>query len=284
MSRFPNWTEEDDSVLSEKYGLVSDQALAKRLGRTVLAIRARASKLHLIRTQNFLTGSDVADIFGIDVGTISKVWITKGLLKARKARVGSGRSQPWHIEEADLIDFIKNHQDRYDPARVNPELYPYWANQVKKYVPKNYIKKHGQTYSAREDAFIINNRSTMTLKEIAERLHRTKESVHWRVVFLRSKGRLLPYQKNWTVRKKNGTVHSVRWTEVEDQYLKNNWGRPLTADEMAPHHARWGFHFTAQDASRHLGRSIKACWPRASRLGLINQNWNKTQNKEKLAS
>jgi hypothetical protein len=276
------WTEEDIALLSEKYGLISDRALAKKLGRTVGAMRARASLLHIVRTQNFLTASDVADIFGIDSNTLSKVWIPRGLLKAKKANVGSGRSQPWHIEEKDLVEFIKNHQDRYDPARVNPELYPYWANQVKRFVPKNYVKKHGQLYSATEDAFILNNRGKLTQQEMAERLHRTKESVHYRIVFLRSKGRLLPYQKNWKSRYKNGSVLAVRWTQAEDTFLRENWGRPLTAEELAQHNKRWGFRFTAQDASKHLKRSTQACWSRAHRLGLVNENWNK--NKDLIAS
>lgn len=99
------------------------------------------------------------------------------MLKARKSHVGRGRNQRWRIEEKDIENFIKNHQNRYDPARINPELYPYWANLVKKYVPKNYTITNGRVFSPQEDAFILNYRAKLTHKEIAERLHRTSASV-----------------------------------------------------------------------------------------------------------
>lgn len=73
-----------------------------------------------------------------------------------------------------------------------------------------------------------------------------------------------------------------RWSEAEVQYLRENWGRPLTIEELNGHNKRWGTHFTAQDAAKHLGRTLQATWSRANRLGLINKNWVK--NKEPIAS
>lgn len=285
MGAYSRWTQEQTDLLLENYGILKDEILAKKLDRSASAIRARANHLHLIRSQNFLTASDVARIFGIDEGTLSVIWIPKGLLKAKKSTVGGGRNRRWRIEERDLEAFIKNHQDRYDPAKVNPELYPYWANLVKKYVPKNYTIKHGRTYSSWEDAFILNNRQKMTEKEIAQKLHRTKGSIHARAVLLRKQGRLLPYKKTWQLRFSNNTLLASRWKPDEDLFLRENWGRPLTPEEleqMSVNSLRWGTHFTAKDASKHLGRTFQSCWARASRLGLLNENWIK--NKEQLAS
>jgi hypothetical protein len=262
------WTQAELDLLYEKYGLIKDEALAAQIGRAVSAMRAKASALHLVRTQNFLTASDVADIFGISVSIVTKYWVANNFLKARKSKaVGGSKNRPWHLEEKDLVKFIKTRTDLYDPQRIDRALHPYWRNLVDKIFPKDFIPKNDRAWTPRDDAFLLNNRQKMTQKEIALKLRRTHEAVHARETLLRRKGRLLPYKSNWKNRGREN-VTSRRWTPQEDQYLRDNWGK-----HRPPGASGRGTHITGREIGEHLGRTLSSCWTRASRLGLLKYNW-----------
>jgi hypothetical protein len=276
MGQQRNWTEAELEILHAKYGLVTNEALAKKLNRSEDAIKQKAYHVGLVRTQQFITGWETAAIFNLSPGIIT-TWIKKGALKAKKSIVHAGRSTVWQIDHDDLVSFVKTRYDLFDPYRIDRALYPYWRNLVDKELPQNFIPSNGRHWSEFEDAYLLNNRSKYTIPELATRLKRTKEAVHGRLVLLRKKGRMMPYKELWQTRKANGTATAPRkWTTEEDSYLNEHWGqlRSDTGEKTA-----WGQRYTAKEIGAHLGRTESGTWARASRLGLVNEGWSRQEEK-----
>lgn len=272
MGQQMNWTTPELEILHAKYGLVTNEALAKKLNRSEDAIKQKAYHVGLVRTQQFITGWEAAAIFNLSPGIVS-TWINKGALKGKKSTVKTGRWVVWQIDHDDLVSFVKTRYDLFDPYKIDRALYPYWRNLVDKALPKDFIPANGRHWSEFEDAYLLNNRSKLTMPELSTRLKRTREAVHGRLVLLRKKGRMMPYKELWQIRKANGTASAPRkWTTEEDNYLKDHWGqlRDTTDDTAA-----WGLRHTAKEIAAHLGRTQTGTWTRASRLGLVNENWNK---------
>lgn len=274
MGQQRNWTEPELEILHARYGLVTNEALAKKLNRSSDAIKQKAYHIGLVRTQQFITGWEAAAILNIYPAVVT-TWIKRGALKAKKSVVKVGRHTVWQINHEDLVKFVQTRYDLFDPYKVDRALYPYWRNLVDKVLPKGFTPANGRHWSEFEDAYLLNNRSKYTIPELATRLKRTKEAVHGRLVLLRRKGRLMPYKKLWQTRKAHGTATAPRlWTVDETEYLKQHWGQLRNS---ADNKQAWGNHFTAREIAAHLNRTVEGCWSKASRLGLVNENWNKEE-------
>ena len=196
------WTPVEDEYLQEQFGLIHNEVIARRLGRSVIGIRERASKLGLVSTQHFLTASDVADIFGMDIHTV-QLWIKRGHLKARKNVSGRGLYKYWQIKHRDVEHFIKEHIELYDIGRIDRFTHSYYRNLAAKYTPKNHVPSIARAWTVHEDAFLLNHRTKLSQAELGKRLHRTKEAVHARLTWLRAQGRMVPYSAAWHTRLKN---------------------------------------------------------------------------------
>lgn len=274
MGHARNWTQPEIDLLFEQYGLIANEALSKKLNRSVFAIKEKAYRLGLVRTQQFMTGMAVAEIFGIVPNTVT-AWIKQGALKAKKSTIGTGRHLVWRIDHDNLVRFITTRYDLFDPYKVDRQLFPYWRGLIDKALPKDFTPANGRHWTEFEDAFLLNNRQKYTIPELAIKLKRTKEAVHGRIVLLRKQGRMVPYKELWQIRKSNGTARAPqKWTAQEDLYLKEHWGQLRKVEE---NERAWGDRYTAKEIGEHLGRTVTSCWSRASRLGLVNGNWHKNE-------
>lgn len=83
-NRPEHWTRAEIDQLEQQFGLVGDEVLARRFGRTVVGIRLKAKRLRLHKRAAAFTGRDVAAIFGIDSDTIGKVWVRRGWIASRR--------------------------------------------------------------------------------------------------------------------------------------------------------------------------------------------------------
>lgn len=108
--------------LESRFGLVSDAALSKKLGRSVVGIRLKAKRLGLRKRAQAFTGRDVAAIFGIDCSTVGKVWVRRGLI----ASVRPFRQGPYPIHmiaPAAVERFIAEHPEWIDVAKMPDSPY-----------------------------------------------------------------------------------------------------------------------------------------------------------------
>lgn len=118
-NRPEHWTAAEVEYLESRFGQYSDEAIAARLSRTVVGIRLKAKRLGLHKRQAALTARAVAQIFGIDDGTVSKQWIPRGLLKSRRPFY-QGPNRIHLIQHERVERFIRHHPEWIDVDKMPP--------------------------------------------------------------------------------------------------------------------------------------------------------------------
>lgn len=103
------WTPEELNVLGDNYGLMSDKALARRLGRTKngMVIAAKRKLAGLCRKQNFYTAHEVAQLLGCRCQKTVILWHSKGWLNGKQGPVGCGLNLMWQFTEQQVVAFLR---------------------------------------------------------------------------------------------------------------------------------------------------------------------------------
>lgn len=250
------WTRAEVDYLLDHWGVLSDEWLRRKLGRSQEAMRVRAARMGLGRHDAALTCNQAGRIMGVDMKTV-KAWGDRGLLNMRKSpAVMSGRHHCWQISDRDLERFVTEHPEAYDIRRIDRVGYPRLYSLAQKAQKPNGVPRLLRYWTEQEDAFVLNNHATMSEAEIARRLRRTKDAVHARKGLLRDRGHLMPYCKGpWRHRRDTADAIAKRryemWSPEQLEYLKENWGRVSLKEIVAV-----------------VGHGKNACQQRASRLGL----------------
>ena len=174
-----HWTNDMEEFLEDKWGIWSVKRLAKHFNTTECAITNKAERLKLGGAYSqYLSTTDIANMFGIARRTVLNYWILKYGLKASSNPLKTQKI--YRVKHEDLIKFLKDNPDKY--TTNNLELYALgeeydWLIEKRKYDKENYVKT-GE-WSMQE----INNMNKwyeeegIGLKEIAKRLNRTYLSV-----------------------------------------------------------------------------------------------------------
>lgn len=130
-NRSEHWSPDEVETLDRLYGSMPDGKLALRMGRSVTGIRLKAKRLGLHkRSHQGFTARAVAEIFGVDSSTVAKVWIRRGLMRARVIehvageRYRSGRRPTyWIVAVAEVDRFIAEHPELVDVDKMPPSPY-----------------------------------------------------------------------------------------------------------------------------------------------------------------
>ncbi len=102
------WTPAELERLSNKYGLVSDKALARLLQRSPNAIKVAATrKLHQSRSMNFYTARNVAQELGIKDSKTIIYWLRRGWIVGRHCLVGAGLNFRWMFHEEHIVACLR---------------------------------------------------------------------------------------------------------------------------------------------------------------------------------
>lgn len=118
------WTAKEDSKLTEFWGTISIESLAKKMNRSVSALKTRAFTLKLgamiDNATEVLKLSEVCDILQVDRSKVIRTWVPLGL-NLKKRRVS--KKQTYRVVVLDdLIEFLKSHQDLWDSRLVEPYM------------------------------------------------------------------------------------------------------------------------------------------------------------------
>jgi len=121
------WTKKDLDYLSEHYGILPDDVLAQRLGRTKDAIKVAVTRKfkELRRTGTFYTARMLTFILGRKDSRTVALWIKYGWLKATKGPPGAGRTKMWNITEDDIVALLKRRPWVADMSRVEEHYFRY---------------------------------------------------------------------------------------------------------------------------------------------------------------
>lgn len=118
------WTEAENTLLDEQFGIVETRTLARRLDRTPTAVHIQAGKRGLTGDVD-LSITACMEILGL--GRDSRrlyTWIDSGKLP-RRSKHGGRRKL---VTEEDLIAFIQAHEHLLDRDKVQPPYRQYVAN------------------------------------------------------------------------------------------------------------------------------------------------------------
>lgn len=111
------WTADEIHYISDHYGLLLDETIARNLDRSVRAVvRTAEQGLHIRRRDNFYSASELSRTLGLSDGQGRKVvgWVERGWLKARKGPTAGGRkrkggslSRMWTFREASILRCLR---------------------------------------------------------------------------------------------------------------------------------------------------------------------------------
>jgi hypothetical protein len=103
------WTPKDLDYLSDHYGILPDDVLAQRLGRSTNAIKTIVTRKlkGLRRTGIFYTARMLSIVLGRRDSRAVALWINHGWLKATKGPPSAGRTKMWNITEDDIVDLLQ---------------------------------------------------------------------------------------------------------------------------------------------------------------------------------
>jgi len=112
-NKSPDWTDLELEFLSEHIHEYSVVTIAKRLHRSVNAVKIKATRLKMgLRFRDgWYTKTEVAEIFGVDHHKVQK-WIDTGALLAKwytDRKPQQNGTAMWHISARALRDFIVNY-------------------------------------------------------------------------------------------------------------------------------------------------------------------------------
>jgi len=180
------WTKEEIEYLSANWGLKSVPFIARHLNRTETAIILKAKRMRLgaaSTSGEYLTANQVSKLLGVDIHTVMDRWILKHGLKAKK-RVIRTRRMMTMIKFTELVNWLKNNQDKWDSRRL--ELFALgkefdWLKEKRRNDLSLPVKKFHK-WTKEDDMIAIHLfRAGFTYRQIAERLGRSEDAVERRL-------------------------------------------------------------------------------------------------------
>jgi len=167
-NRAEHWTAREVAYLEERFGTLSDKAIAAHVGRSVLGLRLKARRLGLRKRDAGLTASEVARLLGIPCAKDVATWERRGLIRGRRAYpVGLNRVRLY--QELAVTAFLAKHGQYVDADRVPADS------------PFAEVARANRWLSLAE-VHRLTGRSTVAEHEIAGgRVRAARRGTHWYV-------------------------------------------------------------------------------------------------------
>lgn len=122
-NRPEHWKAAEVDYLEQWYGRRTDESIARHLGRTVVGVRLKARRLGIRKRGQGMSGRDVAAIFGVDDGTVGKVWVRRGLMAAGYGAFRQGPHRMLLIDGLAVERFIRDHPEWVDVDKMPDSPY-----------------------------------------------------------------------------------------------------------------------------------------------------------------
>lgn len=231
------WTPEEEELLTELWGSVSIEFIAKKLKRTVFSLKVKAVRMKLgpmIENNDLITISDMVDLLGISRDRITNTWVKLGL-KLKKKRL-TKKITYYVINWEDLLEFLENNQNEWDSRNIEEYMLgpeEEWLQEKRKRDRKeNPLWYRRWTVEEIQMAEALFN-CEKSYEEIASRLNRSENSI---ATLLRNMGYSYRLPKFW------------KGSELK--YLSDNYK-----------------NMTYQEIANELDRTVKAVEAKAGELG-----------------
>ena len=171
------WTKEELEILMDNWGKLSIKEIAKRVNRTPTAVEIKGRRLQLGWQMTAYSSTEVANILGISHRTIYN-YMNTGIIEAKKDKTKMKR---YVSTEAQIMKFMREHQDLWDTRKININLYsrkPKWYFEKEKADKEKNIKNM-QRWGELEVKIVVDRyRRGLTYEEIALEVGRTSSAVY----------------------------------------------------------------------------------------------------------
>lgn len=141
-----DWTDEEVYYFREGFGKLSIPTMCRKLGKSKSALYSKAQNdgtgCYKDNMDSF-TAVDVSEMLGLHRSTVSK-WCRSGKLKAKK------KNDYWHINENDLIKFMKVNPDRWNAKKCDYYTFArfkWFQDKLKQESKKARDERWGQWYA-----------------------------------------------------------------------------------------------------------------------------------------
>lgn len=119
--REPAWTTAEIEYLERNITRKSLKEIAEHLGRTQVAVKLKAKRLELNKTQEGYTMRGLCLGLGCDHHAVER-WLKNGWLKGSRrhsARTPQQGGDMWYFSDAAIRKFVKEHPHEIDPRRMD---------------------------------------------------------------------------------------------------------------------------------------------------------------------
>lgn len=188
--RKSDWSQDELDYLDEVWGERTIPEIAKKLGRSVNAVKVKSVRLGYPSQKwygGMMSARKVSELLGVDVHAVTDFWIRKCGLKGKNKLLGEkGRCTIIHFD--DLLKWLEANQDKWDSRRVGmftlgPE--PDWLKEKRKAdaaLPERRLQK----WTTEEDAIIIDmfKSGRYTYQQIGDRVGRSADGAERRLARL----------------------------------------------------------------------------------------------------
>jgi hypothetical protein len=118
----PRWSETDLDYLRANVHRTGWKRLATRLGRTIVAVKLKAKRLHLLKVAgDGYTAHRLAGLIGCDGHKVDR-WIARGMLAATRRqtdRVSVQGGDAWLITDRAVREFLRDYPEEIDLRSVD---------------------------------------------------------------------------------------------------------------------------------------------------------------------
>lgn len=208
-----NWTKEEVDYLQEYWGVKSIKSIAKKLNRSVNAVKIKAQKIGLVDPRfsfDGITVNQLAIALKEDYRKV-KNWIKVHDFPVKK-RIFAIENRVLIVTYQDFWKWAESHKqllsfDRLEENLLGPE--PAWVKEKRKADIANKVKPHNEPWSKNDDAKLLNlvQAYKYTYPEIAKILQRTETAIKRRLYDLGIKAR--PVRLN----------NHIKWTDEETETI-----------------------------------------------------------------
>lgn len=172
------WTDEEIRYLKEHYGNDLDITVAKRLGRSIDAVRVKAKRLHLhpfkVANGEYISICQLAEIFKGDPNVIYK-WNEKySDFPAVSKKIY--HSSCLLIKFDSILPWLKKHQDIFNAKNIEPFALGKEPDWLKKKRTEDFNKSNnnGKRWTKREEDYLLHLwRQGKTIEEISKIMGRS---------------------------------------------------------------------------------------------------------------
>lgn len=241
------WSDEDIEYLESSWGAVSIKGIAKKLGRSINAVKLKAQRIGLddARTHyDGITVSQLSSVLNTDYGTL-KNWIKSYSFPAKKKTfavenkvlvVAYDDFWKWAEDNKHMLDF-----SRLERLSIGPE--PEWVEEKRKADQLTKLhtpKPHNTPWSTGDDARLkwMLQQHRYSYPEIANEVKRTQAAVKRRILDLGLKERpvRLPNNRKYTEKEEKQLVEMLEkgycFEEISERLDRSAFGVRGKAERM----------------------------------------------------